>query len=123
MESEVEFEWCGEISDAELVALTESYDGRAEVGWWDRIRPHSLGWVTARLPGGEAAGFVNVAWDGSDHAFLLDTKVRSDLQRQSIGTDLVRVGLTTPNRQGASGCTSTSKITFGPSISMRAGSG
>ncbi len=20
--------------------------------WWDQIRPYSLGWVTARLPGG-----------------------------------------------------------------------
>jgi ribosomal protein S18 acetylase RimI-like enzyme len=33
---------------------------------------------------------VNVAWDGGDHAFLLDTKTRSDYQRQGIGTELVR---------------------------------
>jgi GNAT superfamily N-acetyltransferase len=91
MTSEIEFEWRGEISDAELVALTESYGGNSEVGWWDRIRPHSLGWVTARFPDGAAAGFVNVAWDGGDHAFLIDTKVRSDFQRQGIGTDLVRI--------------------------------
>ena len=91
MTSGIEFEWRGEISDAELVALTESYGGNSEAGWWDRIRPYSLGWVTARLPGGAAAGFVNVAWDGGDHAFLIDTKVRSDLQRQRIATDLVRV--------------------------------
>jgi GNAT superfamily N-acetyltransferase len=89
--SEIEFEWRGEISDAELVALTESHDGNAEVGWWDRIRPYSLGWVTARLVNGEAAGFVNVAWDGGAHAFLIDTKVRADLQRRGIGTNLVRV--------------------------------
>ena len=31
-------------------------------GWWDQIRPYSLGWVTARLPRGGLAGFVNVAW-------------------------------------------------------------
>ena len=35
-------------------------------------------------------GFVNVAWDGGAHAFLLDPTVRSDLQRQGIGTGLVR---------------------------------
>lgn len=86
-----EYEWRGEISDAELVALTESHGGRPETGWWDRIRLHSLGWVTSRSATGEAAGFVNVAWDGADHAFLIDTKVRSDLHRQGIGTELVRI--------------------------------
>ena len=32
-----------------------------------------------------------MAWDGGDHAFLIDTKVRGELQRQGIGTELVRV--------------------------------
>src|SRR5258706_209505 len=71
----IEYRWRGEISDAELVALTDSYGGMSSVGWWDGIRPYSLGWVAARLATGEAAGFVNVAWDGCDHAFLIDTKV------------------------------------------------
>ena len=35
----VEYRWRGEISDAELVALTDSYGGQSAVGWWDRIRP------------------------------------------------------------------------------------
>jgi GNAT superfamily N-acetyltransferase len=88
---DITYGWRGDITDAELVALTDSYGGNSEVGWWDRIRPHSLGWVAARLPDGEAAGFVNVAWDGCDHAFLIDTKVRSDLQHRGIGTELVRI--------------------------------
>ena len=79
------------ITDAELVSLTHSYGGESEVGWWDRIRGFSLGWVAARLANGEAAGFVNVAWDGCDHTFLIDTKVRSDLQHRGIGTELVRI--------------------------------
>jgi ribosomal protein S18 acetylase RimI-like enzyme len=87
----IEYHWRGDITDAELVALTDSYGGNSEVGWWDRIRPHSLGWVSARFGTGEVAGFVNVAWDGGDHAFLIDTKVRSDLQRRGIGTELVRI--------------------------------
>lgn len=87
----IDYLWRGEISDAELVALTDSYGGMSSVGWWDRIRPYSLGWVAARLSTGEAAGFVNVAWDGCDHAFLIDTKVRADLQRHGIGTELVRI--------------------------------
>jgi len=33
---------------------------------------------------------VNVAWDGSDHAFVLDPKTRGAFQRRGIGTRLVR---------------------------------
>jgi GNAT superfamily N-acetyltransferase len=39
---------------------------------------------------GVLVGFANVAWDGDKHAFLLDPTVRSDCQRQGIGTGLVR---------------------------------
>ncbi len=93
MDVGVGFEWRGSISDSELVALTFSHGVRSQVGWWDRVRACSLGWVTARLPDGTVAGFVNVAWDGGHHAFLIDTKVRGDLQRQGIGTELVRVAV------------------------------
>ena len=55
------------------------------------MRRHSLGWVTARADDWTLIGFVNVAWDGGDHAFLLDTKVRPDHQRRGIGTRLVRI--------------------------------
>jgi GNAT superfamily N-acetyltransferase len=89
--STVELTWRGELTDDELVALTLSHGGRAQAGWWDRIRPHSLGWVTARLADGALIGFVNVAWDGGDHAFLIDTKVRPDHQRRGLGTELVRL--------------------------------
>lgn len=85
------YAWRGEATDDELVLLTQSHGGTASPGWWDRIRPHSLGWVTARGENEALVGFVNVAWDGGDHAFLIDTKVRPDHQRQGIGTELVRV--------------------------------
>ncbi|WP_333776850.1 GNAT family N-acetyltransferase [Saccharopolyspora oryzae] len=87
---DVDYRWRGEVSDDELVDLTLSHGGNPESGWWDRIRAHSLGWVTGRLPDGALIGFVNVAWDGSDHAFLLDTKVNPEHQRGGIGTELVR---------------------------------
>src|SRR5919106_4793603 len=88
---EVQFAWRGDVSDDELVTLTRSHGGNAQPGWWDRIRPHSLGWVIARATDGTLVGFVNVAWDGGDHAFLIDTKVLPDDQRQGIGTELVRI--------------------------------
>ncbi len=47
--------------------------------------------MTARDGDGALVGFVNVAWDGGDHAFLLDTKVRPDHRRRGIGTELVRI--------------------------------
>jgi ribosomal protein S18 acetylase RimI-like enzyme len=87
----VRFEWRGEAADDELVALTESHGGAGRAGWWDRVSAHSLGWVTARNDLGALVGFVNVAWDGADHAFLLDTKVRPDHERRGIGTELVRL--------------------------------
>jgi ribosomal protein S18 acetylase RimI-like enzyme len=84
----VEYRWRGAVTDADMVDLVRSHGGRAVPGWWDRIRPHSLGWVTAHRD--EALiGFVNVAWDGGDHAFLIDTKVASAHQRQGIATELV----------------------------------
>jgi ribosomal protein S18 acetylase RimI-like enzyme len=86
---ELTISWRGDLADREMVGLVNSHGGIAEAGWWDRIRQYSLGWVTARDDGGRLVGFVNVAWDGSDHAFLLDTKTRGDSQRQGIGTAVV----------------------------------
>ena len=59
-----------------------------------------MGWVTARSADGQAVGFVNVAWDGGDHAFLIDTKVRPELQHRGIGTDLVRIAADFTARAG-----------------------
>ena len=80
--------WRAEAADAEVVALTESHGGRAEAGWWDRVRRHSLGWVTARRDD-RLVGFANVAWDGGDHAFLLDPKAHPDEQRHGLGAAIV----------------------------------
>jgi GNAT superfamily N-acetyltransferase len=86
---DVQIEWRTPVSDGELVELTQSHGGTPEAGWWDRVREHSLGSVTARTETGQLAGFVNVAWDGGDHAFLIDTKIRPTHQRQGFGTAVV----------------------------------
>jgi GNAT superfamily N-acetyltransferase len=41
-------------------------------------------------PDDTRVGFVNVAWDCGDHAFLLVTKTRGSHQRRGIGTTVVR---------------------------------
>jgi len=85
-----------------MVTLARAHGGRAPAGWWDQVQPFSLGWVTARLPlSGGLVGFVNVAWDGGDHAFLLDTQVADEHQRRGIATALV--GLAARHAQAA-GC-------------------
>jgi GNAT superfamily N-acetyltransferase len=61
---------------------------------FSRILSHSLGYVVA-LDDEQLIGFANVAWDGGEHAFLLDATVHPDFQHQGIGTQLVKeaVGL------------------------------
>ena len=53
------------------------------------VHDRSLGYVCAHRQS-ELVGYVNVAWDGGVHAFLLDPTVRAECQRQSIGRELVR---------------------------------
>ncbi len=97
----VVLDWRGSLDDDELYDLVVSHGGNPERGWWSKIQPHSLGWVTARTGEGTLVGFVNVAWDGSDHAFLIDTKTRGSFQRCGIGTRLVRRAA---EQAKASGC-------------------
>ena len=91
MNREVSYVWRGPIDDSEMVGLVESYGGTPAPGWWDQIRSHSLGWVTARTTDHVLVGFVNVAWDGGAHAFLLDTRTHGDCRGRGIGTELVRL--------------------------------
>ncbi len=35
-------------------------------------------------------GFVNIAWDGGEHSFLLDTTVHPKFRNLGIGTELVK---------------------------------
>lgn len=56
---------------------------------WDAVLARSLGWVCA-YDRERLVGFVNVAWDGGSHTFLLDTAVHPSVQGQGIGLQLVR---------------------------------
>jgi len=51
--------------------------------------------------GERLVGFVNVAWDGGVHAFLLDTTVHPDFQRRGIGARLVKLATDEARRRGA----------------------
>ena len=46
-------------------------------------------------------GYVNVAWDGAMHAFLLDPMVHPDFQRRGLGSLLVRRATDLARERGA----------------------
>lgn len=53
------------------------------------IHERSLGFFCA-YSGDKLVGYVNLAWDGGVHAFLLDPTVHPAFKRRGIGRELVR---------------------------------
>jgi GNAT superfamily N-acetyltransferase len=88
----ISFTWRGSFDSGEVSALhSEGFDHEPSTAdWWVQVNQHSLGWVCAR-EGRELVGFVNVAWDGGAHAFVLDTLVTNKVQRQGVGAELIAV--------------------------------
>ena len=60
--------------------------GDADYG---KVLERSFTWVSAHADD-KLVGFVNIAWDGGVHFFMLDTTVHPDWQRRGIGTRLVK---------------------------------
>lgn len=52
------------------------------------ILSRSLAYI-ASFEQSQLIGFVNIAWDGGVHGFILDTTVHRDYQRQGIGQMLL----------------------------------
>jgi ribosomal protein S18 acetylase RimI-like enzyme len=86
----IEYAWRGAFDSAEVETLhAECFDREpSEWDWSGQVERHSLGWVCAR-DGGALVGWVNVAWDGAGHAFVLDTIVKESHRRRGIATRLV----------------------------------
>jgi GNAT superfamily N-acetyltransferase len=91
----IEYEWRGDFDNAAVNALhAEGFEhALLDDDWTTQVHDHSLGWVCAR-DGAELVGFVNVAWDGAIHAFLLDTLVAARLRRHGVGTQLAALAVT-----------------------------
>jgi len=118
------YQWGGDFASAEVEALRADGFGRAPAGhgWRAQVERHGLGWVSDRR-GAELTGFINVAWDGGVHAFILDTMVARPLRRHESAPGWQRSPPTELWQPGASGCTSTSRRTCTRSTSAAAGSG
>jgi ribosomal protein S18 acetylase RimI-like enzyme len=57
-------------------------------GWELQVR-HTMAFVCA-YSGTRLIGFLNLAWEGGEHAFVLDTLVHPAFRRRGIGRELVR---------------------------------
>lgn len=86
----VTYAWRGAFDNEEVSALhAECFDHRVlNDDWATQVQDHSLGWVCARAES-VLVGFVNVAWDGGVHAFVLDTMVSRAATHHGVGTALV----------------------------------
>lgn len=64
------------------------------------VLARSLGHVGA-FAGDQLVGFINIAWDGGIHAFILDTCVAPAMRRQGIATQLVEAAIELARERGA----------------------
>lgn len=93
MQNDIEYKLKPPLTNAELSALFSmgrpSWQMEPDSSDWQSVLARSLlyfgAYVSNRL-----VGFVNVAWDGRDHAFLLDPRVDPEYRNRGIGTELVR---------------------------------
>lgn len=97
----VRYEWRGAFDDAELNALhAEAFDHELLEDDWNRqVQRQSLGWVCARRDQ-RLVGFVNVAWDGGVHAFILDAIVSLDSRGDGIGRRLIASAVANAGKAG-----------------------
>jgi GNAT superfamily N-acetyltransferase len=68
-------------------------------GDFQPILRRSLAYICA-YDGDRLIGFVNMAWDGGIHAFLLNTTVHPNWQRRGVGRALVRQAAVVARERG-----------------------
>jgi len=77
------------LSDTILNQLFEASWPNHQVRSFGPVLEQSLVYIAA-LSGERLVGFVNVAWDGGVHGFVLDTTVHPDVRRQGIALSLLQ---------------------------------
>jgi GNAT superfamily N-acetyltransferase len=86
----ISYDWWGRFTNDEVNVLhAEGFEHAVlDDDWNAQVERYSVGWVCAR-DGDDLVGFVNVAWDGGVHAFIVDTLVRSRARGRGVGTELI----------------------------------
>lgn len=87
------------ISDAALNDLLALAWPAHERRNFARVLSQSLSFVGA-FHAQQVVGFVNVAWHGGSHSFILDPTVHPHYQRRGIGSELVRHAVTAAIENG-----------------------
>jgi GNAT superfamily N-acetyltransferase len=100
---DVHYDWRAPFTNADVNALhAGGFDHPVlDIDWRGQVERHSLGWVCAIHDAGRLVGFVNVAWDGGVHAFVIDTLVEQSVRRRGIGRRLLEVAT---RESKAAGC-------------------
>jgi hypothetical protein len=98
----VRYEWRAPFADADVNTLHAEGFAHAvlDTDWRSQVERHSLGWACA-FESDRLIGFVNVAWDGGAHAFVVDTLVASRNRRAGVGRGLLAVAT---RESRAAGC-------------------
>ena len=91
--TELDFRSSPPLTNAALNALFSSggwpsWQNAPDTSDWQPVLRQSLVYLCA-FAGERLVGFVNVAWDGRDHAFILDTRVHPDHRHRGVGRELV----------------------------------
>jgi ribosomal protein S18 acetylase RimI-like enzyme len=95
----IEYRTSPVVSDTDLNRLfAAAWDGHRERAFGP-VLSRSLAYVCA-FDHDRLIGFVNVAWDGGAHGFVLDTTVSPEYRRRGIGTDLLRRAAVAAARAG-----------------------
>lgn len=85
----------------ELHALNDaSWEHEHEHRDYMPILERSLCHICA-FDGDDMIGFVNVAWDGGIHAFVLDTCVAPSFRHRGIGSQMVEMSVAVARERGA----------------------
>ena len=94
-------DWRGSFENTEINALhAECFEHRFfDDDWWSQVNKHSFGWVCIRRSD-RLVGFVNVAWDGGLHAFILDTMVAPEFRHQRIAQALIQTAVEQAKQTG-----------------------
>lgn len=97
--SAVEYTISEPIGNHELNELFRSSWPNHQAVDFQVVLRHSMAHVCALLDG-RLVGYVNAAWDGRTHAFILDTNVHPAHRRQGIGKRLVGLAVEQASAKG-----------------------
>jgi GNAT superfamily N-acetyltransferase len=97
--SEIRYEVSPLVSNEQLNELFAAAWAGHVASDFAPILARSLAYICAYV-GERLVGYVNLAWDGGAHAFLLDTTVHPEWQRGGIGRALVGRAVAVARSQG-----------------------